>query len=131
MKTILTCLALFSALVLTGPAGAQTAASAAMAGSPEAVTVVIQINVAPGAKADAANAAMDDMRAMIRKQPGFLGEEFLRNQNPANTPTHVHVIRWAALKYWESVFTSPEFLKLNAAAQKQMTISASAFKTIK
>ena len=128
MKHFFARLALISIVALAAPAFAQAPAPA---GSPEAVTVVIQITMAKGAKADAAVTAMTDMRALIKKQPGFLSEEFLQNVNPANAPANVHVMRWAALKYWEGVFNSPEFAKLNAQGSKQYTVTASAFKTLK
>lgn len=130
MKHLLTSLALISGFALTSPVLAQ-ATSAAGGGSPDAVTVVIQITMVKDAKAEAAAAAMADMRAMVKKQPGFVSSEFLQNVNPANSPSHVHVVRWASLKYWESVFISPEFAKLNAAGSKQYTVTASAFKTVK
>ena len=104
------------------------AAAVAVAATPDAITVVIQISLLPGAPQAQALAAMQDMRAMVKKQPGLLSEEFLQNLNPANTPTNVHVTRWAALKYWESVFTSAEFARLNAAGGKQYSVTASAFK---
>lgn len=128
MKQFLIRLAMISGFAMAAPALAQAPAPA---GSPEAVTVVIQITMAKGAKADAAATAMTDMRAMIKKQPGFLSEEFLQNVNTANAPANVHVMRWASLKYWESVFNSPEFAKLNAAGSKHYTVTASAFKTMK
>lgn len=128
MKHFFTSLALFSGIVLTTPVFAQATAGG---GASDAVTVVIQITMAKDSKADAAVAAMTDMRAMVKKQPGFMSSEFLQNVNPANSPSYVHVVRWASLKYWESVFTSPEFAKLNAAGSKQYTVTASAFKTAK
>lgn len=128
MKQFLIRLAMISGFAMAAPALAQTPAPA---GSPEAVTVVIQITMAKGAKADAAATAMTEMRAMIKKQPGFLSEEFLQNLNAANAPTNVHVMRWASFKYWEGVFNSPEFAKLNAAGSKHFTVTANAFKTVK
>jgi heme-degrading monooxygenase HmoA len=130
MKSIIASLVLATGFALTTIASAQSTAPAGNL-SPETVTVVIQITMVPGSKPDAAATAMSDMRAMIKKQPGFLSEEFLQNVNPANAPANVHVMRWASLKYWESVFNSPEFAKLNAAGSKQYTVSASAFKTLK
>jgi heme-degrading monooxygenase HmoA len=115
-------------LTMTGAAHAQNPAPTAAAATPDAVTVVIQVSLLPGASQTQALASMQDMRAMVKKQPGLLSEEFLQNLNPANTPTNVHVTRWAAFKYWESVFTSAEFARLNAAGTKQYTVTASAFK---
>jgi heme-degrading monooxygenase HmoA len=125
MKTFLATLAMFLGFTLASPAMAQTAAS------PDAVAVVIQITLLPGAKPEAAMAAMNNMRGFIAKQPGFLSGEFLQNTNAANSPAYVHVIRWASLKYWENVFAAPEFVKLNADNAKQFTVSASGFKTLK
>jgi heme-degrading monooxygenase HmoA len=130
MKNLLASLALVCGLAFAAAASAQATAPAGNL-PPETVTVVIQISLAAGAKPDSANTAMADMRAMIKKQPGLLSEELLQNLNPANAPANVHVMRWASLKYWESVFTSPEFAKLNAAGAKNYTVSASAFKTLK
>ena len=98
--------------------------------APDAVTVVIQINLQPGTSAQAAMSPMGDMRTLIRKQPGYLGGESLQNNNPSNTPAFVHVTRWASLKYWEQVYQSPEFSKLNAAGAKQYNVVISAFKQL-
>ena len=127
MKTLLASLLL---VATSGLVSAQTAASPASL-PPDAVTVVIQIVVKPATKPEAVAAALSDMRNMIKKQPGYLSEEYLENVNPANSPTKVHVVRWASSKYWENVFTTPEFIKLNAAGSKLYTVSASAFKTAK
>lgn len=118
---------LLMAVVLPETAQAQ----AKVAASPDAVTVVIQVTPIVGSDKDAAMTAMNNMIAMIKKQPGFISDEFLQNHNPANTPSHVHVIRWATLKYWENVFVSPEFVKLNAANSKLFTVTASAFRPVK
>ena len=129
-KAITTLSLLFGVLVfLLSPTAAQAQTNTAIAS--EAITVVIQIVPVAGANQSATNTALKDMVALIKKQPGFLSDEFLLNLNPANTPSHVHVIRWASLKYWENVFIAPEFVKLNAANSKLFSISASAFKPAK
>jgi heme-degrading monooxygenase HmoA len=130
MKNFLAPLLLASGLALTSAATAQPSGTQTSL-PPEAVTVVIQISLVPGARSDVALPVMNDMRALIRKQPGFLAEEFLENANPANSPRNVHVTRWASFKHWESVFASPEFAKLYAEGAKQYTITTSAFKTVK
>lgn len=114
-----------TAMVLPAAVQAQAAAT-----SSESVTVVIQVAPIAGADKQAANTAMKNMIAMIKKQPGYVSDEFLQNNNPANTPSHVHVIRWASLKYWESVFVSPEFVKLNTTNAKLFSVTASAFKPV-
>lgn len=130
MKHLFATIVLLSGFLFGNLAHAQ-ANSAPANSTPEAVAVVIQITLLPGAKADSAATAMADMRAFIKKQPGFLSSELLTNVNSANSPAKVHVVRWAAVKYWESVFVSPEFTKLYAAGSKHYSISASAFKTEK
>jgi heme-degrading monooxygenase HmoA len=130
MKNFIASLILIAAMPFTALVSAQT--TPATAKTPvDAVTVVVQLTLLPGAKPEATAAAMNDMRAMIKKQPGFISEELLQNANPANAPQNVHVMRWASFKNWESVFNSPEFAKLNAANAKQYTVLASAFKTVK
>ena len=129
-KAITTLSLLFGVLVfLLSPTAAHAQTTTAIAS--DAITVVIQIVPIAGANQSATNTALKDMVALIKKQPGFLSDEFLLNLNPANTPSHVHVIRWASLKYWENVFIAPEFVKLNAANSKLFSISASAFKPAK
>ena len=98
--------------------------------TPEALTIVIQINLHPGVDADAAVGAMNDMRALIRKQPGYLGGESLRNNTPGNAPAIIHVTRWAAIRFWEGVFLSPEFNQLNAAGVKKYSVTIGAFKQL-
>ena len=115
---------LFSSVLLPATALAQATATT----TPDAVTVVIQIAPIAGASKDAANSAFKDMVALIKKQPGYLSDDFLQNLNASNTPSHVHVIRFVSLKYWENVFTAPEFAKFSATNSKLFTISASAFK---
>ena len=129
-KAITTLSLLFGVLVfLLSPTVTQAQTTTAIAS--DAITVVIQIVPIAGANQSATNTALKDMVAMIKRQPGFLSDEFLLNLNPANTPSHVHVIRWASLKYWENVFIAPEFAKLNAANSKLFSVSASAFKPAK
>jgi heme-degrading monooxygenase HmoA len=130
MKKLLTSLALISSIAFFNTVSAQATANTNNLPA-DAVTVVIQLTPVAGSKPELAAVAMNDMRAMIRKQPGYLSEEFLQNVNPSNAPAHVHVIRWASLKFWENVFISPEFAKLNAAGSKHYTVTASGFKTLK
>jgi heme-degrading monooxygenase HmoA len=91
------------------------------------VTVVVEVVLAEGSTASEALAALNDMRAMMKIQPGYLSEEFLQNLNPDNSPRYVHVSRWAAINYWASTVTAPEFSKLRAHSDAHYTISASAF----
>ena len=124
MKTLISTLLVLS-IHAAAPALAQPASPS------EAVTVVIQINLNPGSPPPSASGPMNDMRALIKKQPGYLGGESLQNNNPSNSPAFVHVTRWAALKYWENVYLSPEFSQLNAAGAKHYSVSISAFKALK
>jgi heme-degrading monooxygenase HmoA len=91
------------------------------------VTVVVEVALAVNATPSQALAAMNDMRAMMKRQPGYLSEEFLQNLNASNTPRYVHVSRWASMTYWAALFRTPEFSKLNAHGNEHYTISASAF----
>ncbi len=124
MKNLIQTLLVFLAL------GCAPFAQAQANPTSEAVTVVIQINLQPGAQAQAAMAPMNDMRTLIRKQAGYLGGESLQNNNPSNAPAFVHVTRWTALKYWENVYKSPEFSKLNVAGIEYYQVKVSAFKTL-
>lgn len=128
MKHIIATLALLVGFLLSSTVNAQGSPAQGNL-SPETVTVVIQITLLPGTKPETAAAAMADMRAMIKKQPGFISSELLTNVNPKNSPTNVHVVRWASMKYWENVYASPDFAKPFAAGSKQYSVTASAFKT--
>jgi heme-degrading monooxygenase HmoA len=110
-----------SALAIT-PSSAQT--GPALAGP---VTVVVEVALAANATPAEALAAVNDMRAMMKRQPGYLSEEFLQNLNAGNVPRYVHVSRWASMTYWAALFRTPEFSKLSAHGNEHYTISASAF----
>ena len=119
-------LALALALTVGGPgvmpASAQTAPDPA-----GGVTVVVEVRLEPNTAPAAALAALNDMRAMMKRQPGFLSESLLQNLNPANSPRYVHVSRWASMVQWSALFRAPEFNRLNAHGNEHYTISASAF----
>jgi heme-degrading monooxygenase HmoA len=110
-----------SALAVT-PSSAQT--GPAPAGP---VTVVVEVALAANATPAEALAAVRDMRTMMKRQPGYLSEEFLQNLNASNVPRYVHVSRWASMTYWAALFRTPEFSKLSAHGNEHYTISAGAF----
>ena len=110
-----------SALVIA-PSSAQTGPS-----STGPVTVVVEVALAVNATPAEALAAVNDMRAMMKRQPGYLSEEFLQNLNASNVPRYVHVSRWVSMTYWAALFRTPEFTKLSAHGNEHYTISASAF----
>jgi heme-degrading monooxygenase HmoA len=110
-----------SALAIA-PSSAQTAS--ALAGP---VTVVVEVALAANATPSEALAALNDMRAMMKRQPGYLSEEFLQNLNASNSPRYVHVSRWASMTYWAALFRTPEFAELNAHGNEHYSISTSAF----
>lgn len=116
------------ALVISALALA-SATSSAQTGPASAgpVTVVVEVALAPNATPEQALAAVNDMRAMMKRQPGYLSEEFLQNLNAGNAPRYVHVSRWASMTYWAALFRTPEFGKLSAHGNEHYTISASAF----
>ena len=106
-----------------------SAASSARTGPASAgpVTVVVEVALAVNATPSEALAAMNDMRAMLKRQPGYLSEEFLQNLNASNVPRYLHVSRRASMTYWAALFRTPEFSKISAHGNEHYTISASAF----
>jgi hypothetical protein len=61
------------------------------------VTVVVEVSLAANATSAEALVALNDIRALMKKQPGYISEEFLRNLNAANVPRFLHVSRWASM----------------------------------
>jgi len=106
----------------SAPSSAQT--DSASAGP---VTVVVEVALASNATPSEALAALNDMRAMMKRQPGYLSEEFLQSLNSSNAPRYLHVSRWVSMTYWAALFRTPDFSKLNAHSNEHYTISASAF----
>ncbi len=106
-----------------------SAASSAQTGPASAgpVTVVVEVALTANATPSEALAAMNDMRAMMKRQPGYLSEEFLHNLNASNAPRYTHVSRWASMTDCAALFRAPEFSKLSAHGHEHCTISASAF----
>lgn len=76
----------------------------------EAVVVVLQLNPAKGATREEAEAHVEELVAFLRKQPGYIDGQFLRNINPANSPRFVHLTRWKAFDDWERLFANPDFV---------------------
>ena len=74
------------------------------------ITIVIPIT-AIGASREASVKGMQAVAAVVRKQPGLIDEVLMENKNPANKPSHMHVMRWREQKNWELVFSNPEFQK--------------------
>ena len=97
--------AVATAVTLPNMALAQTKASAL------GITIVIPIT-AIGESREAAVKGMQAVVAVIRKQPGLIDEVLMENRNPANKPSHVHVMRWREQKNWEAVFVNPDFRKV-------------------
>jgi heme-degrading monooxygenase HmoA len=89
--------------------------------------VVVEVALAANITPAEALAAMNGMREMMKRQPGYFSEEFLQNLNAGNVPRYVHVSRWASMTYWAAVFRTPEFSSLSAHGNEHHTISASAF----
>ena len=117
LAACLACLAL-----ITAPSAAQTV-PAPMG----PVTVVVEVALVAKATPQQALAALNDIRALMKRQPGYLSEEFLQNLNADNAPRYLHVSRWASMAYWSSLFGTPEFSKLNAHGNEHYTITTSAF----
>lgn len=91
------------------------------------VTVVVEVTLTADSTSAEALAALTDMRMMMKRQPGYLSEEFLQNLNDRNAPRYVHVSRWAEMRYWSALFRTPEFSRLHAHGNQHYTFSASAF----
>lgn len=71
------------------------------------VVVVLQLNPAEGATREAADEHMEEIVSFLSKQPGYVGGQFLRNINRANSPRFVHVTRWKSFDNWEQLFVNP------------------------
>ena len=97
--------AMFVALSAAPSAFAQTKSLA------DGVTVVIPIN-ATGASREASVKAMKAIAAVVEKQPGLIEAILMEHRNPANKPSHVHVMRWKEMKNWEAVHGNAEFQKV-------------------
>ena len=117
-------MALAAAIGLVSGAQAQSQPLA-----PEGVTIVIPLAAAAGKNRDEVVKAMQNIVAVIRKQPGLLDEVLMENKNPANKPTHVHVMRWRELKNWEMVFINAEFQKAMASNSAFFTVDSAGIYT--
>ena len=88
----------------------------------DGVTIVIPLN-AIGASREASVKAMKAIAAVVEKQPGLIDGVLMEHKNPANKPSHVHVLRWKDMKNWEAVHANAEFQKVlqanNAIVQVQ------------
>ena len=108
--------ALLAALSVSSNAFAQTKSLA------DGVTIVIPLN-AIGASREASVKAMKAIAAVVEKQPGLIDGVLMEHKNPANKPSHVHVLRWKDMKNWEAVHANAEFQKVlqanNAIVQVQ------------
>mgnify|MGYP002134951892 CR=1 FL=1 len=91
------------------------------------MTVLVEVSLAPNTTPAEALVALHDMRAMMKRQPGYLSDDFLQNINVGNAPRYVHVSHWVSMTYWAALFRTPEFSKLNTHGNEHYTISASAF----
>ena len=106
---------------------AQAVAAQAPIDASTGVTVVVEVQLDTSTEPAAAMVALNDMRAMMKRQPGYLSETFLQNLNPANAPRYIHVSRWASMAYWSALFRAPEFARLNTHGNEHYRITASAF----
>lgn len=81
-------LAVVVALAVAGPAIVQAPAQPAQ--NPAAgVTVVVEVQLAPNTEPEAARVAIDDMRGMMKKQPGYISETFRQGLVGAGRAVHV------------------------------------------
>lgn len=119
---VCTAVALSVSALVSAPSSAQT--GPASAGQE---TVAVKVALVANTTSSEALAALDDMRAMMKRQPGYLSEELLQNLNASKVSQYVHVSRWASMTYWAALFRTPEFSKLSAHGNEHYTLSASAF----
>lgn len=98
------------ALGLSFAMGSQ-AQSVNTSASATGTTIVQSFEPAAGKNAADVYKAMMNMVTAIRKMPGLVDDVVLENKNPANKPTHVHVMRWKDQKSWEAMFSNAEFQK--------------------
>ena len=119
---VCTAIALSVSALAIAPSSAQSGPASA-----GPVTVVVEVALRANTAPSEALAALNDMRAMMKRQPGYLSEEFLQNLNAGNVPRFVHVSRWASMAYWAALFRTPEFSKLSAHGDEHYILSASAF----
>ena len=91
------------------------------------VTVEAEFARAANATCAEAMTLVNDMRAMMKTQPGYLSEAFLQNLDDSNMPRYAQVSRWASMTYWAALFRTPEFSRPSAHGNEHCTISASAF----
>jgi hypothetical protein len=83
------------------------------AASPSNGTVVVTLlTVTPGTPTATAVAAMKEVVAFVRKQPGLIDESLLASSFPDHSPSHIDLMRWRSLSDWEALFKSQEFLSL-------------------
>ena len=97
--------AIAAAVVLPSMSLAQTKVE------PPGITIVIPIT-ALGASREASITGMKAVAAVVRKQPGLINDVLMENKNPANKPSHMHVMQWREQKNWEAVFANPDFQKV-------------------
>lgn len=117
--------AVFTVSVLTtASAFAQTAPT--WAGH---VTVVVELTLTQNSMPQQALVPISELRALMRKQPGYLSEELLQNLNATNAPHFVHVSRWVAIEYWSALFSKAEFKQYRAHGTEHYTLLVNAFQT--
>ena len=92
------------------------------------VTVVVEVALAVNETPTDALVALDDIRALMKKQPGYLSGEFPQNLNASDVPRYVHVFRWASMTYWAALIGTPEFNKLSAHGNEHFIIAVKAFR---
>ena len=117
-------MALTAAIGIVSSAQAQSKPTA-----PDGVTIVIPLSAAAGKSREEVVKAMQNIVAVIRKQPGLIDEVLMENKNPSNKPTHVHVTRWREMKNWEMVFANADFRKAMAANAGFFTVDGAGIYT--
>jgi heme-degrading monooxygenase HmoA len=117
-------------LVAGAPALAQAVPAPIAAGAEGDVTVLLEVRVASDSEDAQALAALNDLRGLVRRQPGYVSETLFKNLNGQNEPRYVHVSRWVSMAYWAAVFRAPEFARLNAHANEHFSVTVTALLSV-
>ena len=98
---------------------------------PNTVVTVMQFSARSAATRAQLQERMGAIREYIRKQPGYIENALMANNNAAAKPEFVGVSRWKSFKDWEALWLKPEFQKLVAAAGEVGDIQPGTYSPIK
>jgi quinol monooxygenase YgiN len=76
------------------------------------VTIAMSITPAPNVRREDVGRALQDLVAVVRKQPGCLDQVVLQSVVPSHRPSHVYISRWRTLADWEAMLANAEVRKV-------------------